>query len=85
MFRPLFVDTSLPLLRTTSRQPAAAAHRSIVPRLPGSRMLSHIRDNGTDWPLFEKVRRDGSGRENMAAEEEFESETTQKLYFKPNV
>lgn len=35
-------------------------------------MLSHIRDNGTVWPLFAKFSRDGSGRANMAAEEDVE-------------
>lgn len=35
-------------------------------------MLSHIRDNGTEWLVFTKFSRDGSGRENMATEAKVE-------------
>ena len=66
----------IPLVSRTLWQPAAAAQRNIVPRLPGSRMLSHIRDKGTEWCLSVNVIRVGSGRENIAAEKNGQSQET---------
>lgn len=77
---------SIPLVSSTLWQPAAAAHRNIVPRLPGSRMLSHIRDKGIEWPLLGKSIRNGSGRENIAAEKRSKSATMQRvpvLHYEP--